>query len=533
MGVSGVSGVPGLSTSGSAPVAPVAPVLTDAEAFIAAAGITIASQKTAIERLISDLKAAGTWSKFRFIYPLVGGNAAAHSINLKDPRPLDAAYRITWSGGLTHDQNGVTGSTDGFGRTHYSGRCETMGFYTDSSASANDSAMGWFQRENMTIRSSISPRWANGESHWYAANSVDTRRVHTTTGPIGHFAYSYGQDQEYFGLREDAIVRRDAIAPVDALPIADGVTILAANNASPNGTEPGQYSARRYQLFYLGAYMTRTEMTANHVAFRRFQEALGRAIGDDPQMIDFTAAASITNTTQMEALNVLVKSLKAAGIWSKFKFIYPLVGGTAAAHAINLKDPRSTAAAYRVTWTNTVAHSAAGVQIGANDTGRGQTGYTGAAECMGLYTPSSARINDVGMGWLAADEVDRAWIHPRWTDGLTMFDPSGPADTRSQFRGVETEAIGHIGYSYRAGVDNFGFNRGAFVEPLAGVPVPPTATLTTGNEVALLNPTGGFVYHVSRRIYSYFYLSEYLTRAEMTANHNAIQAFQAALGRAA
>ena len=51
---------------------------------------------------------------FEFVYPFVGGSAAAHSFNLVDP----TKGRITWVGGLTHDQFGTTGNgTNGFGKT--------------------------------------------------------------------------------------------------------------------------------------------------------------------------------------------------------------------------------------------------------------------------------------------------------------------------------------------------------------------------------------------------------------------------------
>jgi hypothetical protein len=43
----------------------------------------------------------------RAIYPFVGGNENAHKYNLKDPRDLDAAYRLQFYGGMTHDSRGI------------------------------------------------------------------------------------------------------------------------------------------------------------------------------------------------------------------------------------------------------------------------------------------------------------------------------------------------------------------------------------------------------------------------------------------
>lgn len=83
----------------------------DAQAFITAASITDNTQKAAISVLTDSLKTEGLWSKLHAIYPMVGGNATAHSKDLK------ATSNITWNGaGFTHDANGVT--SDGTSGTY-------------------------------------------------------------------------------------------------------------------------------------------------------------------------------------------------------------------------------------------------------------------------------------------------------------------------------------------------------------------------------------------------------------------------------
>lgn len=80
----------------------------DAQAFITAAGITDPTQQTAINTLVVDLKGYGIWTKMKALYPMVGGTASAHKFNLKDPRDLDAAFRLVFSGGWTHSSTGAT-----------------------------------------------------------------------------------------------------------------------------------------------------------------------------------------------------------------------------------------------------------------------------------------------------------------------------------------------------------------------------------------------------------------------------------------
>lgn len=80
----------------------------DAQLFITEAGITDANQISAIDKLVKDLKGFGIWTKFTAIYPMVGGSAFNHKFNLKDPRDLDAAFRLNFTSGWTHSTNGAT-----------------------------------------------------------------------------------------------------------------------------------------------------------------------------------------------------------------------------------------------------------------------------------------------------------------------------------------------------------------------------------------------------------------------------------------
>ena len=79
----------------------------DAQAFITAASITDSTQQSAINTLVTQLKTYGIWTKLKAVYPFVGGTASAHKFNLKDPRDLDAAFRLQFNGGWTHSSTGA------------------------------------------------------------------------------------------------------------------------------------------------------------------------------------------------------------------------------------------------------------------------------------------------------------------------------------------------------------------------------------------------------------------------------------------
>ena len=79
----------------------------DAQAFITAASITDPTQQSAINQLVVDLKGYNIWTKMKALYPFVGGTASQHKWNLKDPRDLDAAFRLVFAGDVIHSSNGA------------------------------------------------------------------------------------------------------------------------------------------------------------------------------------------------------------------------------------------------------------------------------------------------------------------------------------------------------------------------------------------------------------------------------------------
>ena len=92
----------------------------DAQAFITAASITDPTQQSAINQLVVDLKGYSIWSKMKAIYPFVGGTASTHKWNLKDPRDLDASFRLQFINGWTHSNTGAKGNgSDAYANTFF------------------------------------------------------------------------------------------------------------------------------------------------------------------------------------------------------------------------------------------------------------------------------------------------------------------------------------------------------------------------------------------------------------------------------
>lgn len=82
----------------------------DAAAFFAANGITDPTIQSAVDAFIIAIKAANLWTNAKAFYLIVGGTAATHKWNARDPRDLDAAYRLTFGGTWTHSALGMKGT---------------------------------------------------------------------------------------------------------------------------------------------------------------------------------------------------------------------------------------------------------------------------------------------------------------------------------------------------------------------------------------------------------------------------------------
>ena len=81
----------------------------DAVAFFGrvttAGGSLSATEKAAVNTLVVQMKADGTWTPMKAIYPMVGASAAACAQNLKS-----ASFTGTFSSGWTFASTGVTGN---------------------------------------------------------------------------------------------------------------------------------------------------------------------------------------------------------------------------------------------------------------------------------------------------------------------------------------------------------------------------------------------------------------------------------------
>jgi hypothetical protein len=88
--------------------------------FVKAAGITDEVLKVNLDSLITRARNHGWWDLCKAIYPFAGGTQSSCQYNLKDPRDLDSAFRISFIGNTwTFTHALVNPGDSSYGNTHF------------------------------------------------------------------------------------------------------------------------------------------------------------------------------------------------------------------------------------------------------------------------------------------------------------------------------------------------------------------------------------------------------------------------------
>jgi hypothetical protein len=258
----------------SAAVAPSSGQDADALAFITAAVITNTTQQNAINTLVTDLKGYGIWTKMKALYPFVGGTASSHKFNLKDPRDLDAAYRLTFSGGWVHSStgakpNGTTGYANTFlnpsvmaqNSAHVSvySRTDIDGLYYDIYGENSTSGLG------MLIKYA-------GSKYLYMNLLSSDNIINNTTSAGFYIGTRTGSTASALFRNNSKLINgtRASLTPDSTQPL-----YLGAGNYS--GT-PSAYSPREQAFASIGDGLSDTEASNFYTAVQAYQTTLGRQV---------------------------------------------------------------------------------------------------------------------------------------------------------------------------------------------------------------------------------------------------------------
>jgi len=253
----------------------------DVQAFLSATGITDGTIISATNTLVTDLKGYGIWTKMKAIYPFVGGTSTTHKFNLKDPRDLDAAFRLVFSGGWTHSANGIQGNgTNAFASTKLNPFIDLtnnnthLSFYSRTSAVLNNA------RDVAAFEGGSNPAVALGTNTgvWISDQNDFNIRISASIASATGF---------YIGTRVSNILHKlfkngSILATnngTNALNLPNTIVFIgAANISTGTGESATAYSSKQCAFASIGDGLTDTEASNFYTAVQAFQTTLGRQV---------------------------------------------------------------------------------------------------------------------------------------------------------------------------------------------------------------------------------------------------------------
>jgi hypothetical protein len=344
----------------------------DAQAFITAAAITDPTQQAAINTLVVDLKGYSIWTKMKALYPFVGGTNSQHAWNLKDT----TTYKITWYGGVTSSANGILGNgTNGYGDTFLANNVMAqndahISLYSRTEANAAAYDMGSWDGSN--FGSFIRARTSGNFQH--TINS-GTYSVVANSDGRGFYLVSRKNNTSITGYKNTTPYLNTFVTSISNITTSFKILRIGEYN--------NEYSPRNLAFASIGDGLNDTEAANFYTAVQAFQTTIGRSIGtqtvSDADAQAFVTNAGIVDQVEANAINNLVIGMKADGLWTKIKAVYPFVGGTSTSTSYNLRNT----AQYQISWNGGWTWNSNGV------TGNGVNGWGNT----GLVPNSALTLN--------------------------------------------------------------------------------------------------------------------------------------------
>ena len=250
---------------------------TDAQAFLNAASITNTTQANAINTLVTDLKTAGVWTKMKAIYPFVGGTAESHKWNLKDPRDLNAAFRIQFYGGWTHSSTGILpNGSNAYADTklipsqQYSTNSSvSFGLYSRNDKLEDSTELSAYSGSTQNM--GMEPRWSDGKFYGYAwQDGIGITSVTPNSGSLGLLSVTRQSYNILKTFRNNILIGNQAANVTGSFP-TNSVRLSMGGVAG--------YSSREKAFAYIGDGISDNEISLLSTAVQRFQTSLSRHVG--------------------------------------------------------------------------------------------------------------------------------------------------------------------------------------------------------------------------------------------------------------
>jgi len=385
-------------------------------------------------------RAAERLSKYKAVYPFKGKNSAAAAINMVNP----STYDLTFTNFVTADF-AVSGTLKGDGSTKYA-RMDTK--IADVLQSANDSQFAAYCNSTVGINGSMLGAQDSlsgageiiniiqGSTDTIASVGATTQAAFTNTPQEGDSYIGTRYSSTDLRLYENGVqVDQDTTASSGTLPETEHVTFFARERQGPIYTF---YSDAEHSGFWLGEGFVHADISDLDENFKAM------LVDKDAQAYIqevFDQGGSLT-LAQQHAVNNLVKSMKANGLWDGAINIVPFMGGTANSSLTEIK----TRAQYgNANFVDADASNSIGL------TGDGSTKYAFTSETIdalmsGTYDIQMLTFADGtsgigGNGYLAGIQSTNYRYALRITSQLTAYGGGLVTDTATALIGSESNAL--------------------------------------------------------------------------------------------
>lgn len=249
----------------------------DAQAFITAAAITDATQIFAINNLVIGLKADGLWTKMKAIYPMVGGTASSHKYNLKDPRDLDAAFRLQFNGVWNHSNNGaLPDGVSAFARTYLTPSTSLtinnshLSYYSRSNVAGNTGCAIGSYNGSFTSANQIIIRYTDNNFYTNIDNTISVSYSNTNT--TGYYITSRTASNLIKTFKNNSLMGNSIVSSV----LLNNAAILIG--ARSDGGPTVLYDNKQCAFASIGDGLNDTEAANFYTRVQAFQIALNRQL---------------------------------------------------------------------------------------------------------------------------------------------------------------------------------------------------------------------------------------------------------------
>lgn len=253
----------------------------DAQAFIDSTGIT-GTEATAICQLVKDLKDSSLWSSMLAIYPFVGGTSTSCKWNLKDPRDLDAAYRLTFTGSWSFSSTG--GQPDGstaYANTHLTPNSVftydnvNMSYYSRTSAASGVNQFYEMGSGNNIVGGfSVFAYRSGGASAGDFGEGVNNRATFTDSDGLGYYIASSTSSTGYLFKNGVQVASKSSMSGAGVI----GVYTMYVGGFNEGNVANVYYSIRECAMATIGTGLSTAQMATLNTIVESFQDALGRGV---------------------------------------------------------------------------------------------------------------------------------------------------------------------------------------------------------------------------------------------------------------